>query len=124
MKFCHVVLVMSLGMTTDLMLEAQTLPAGPVLVASEAMPEGILPDLLAGSGHSLAITPEISQAIPKPPAAPEPVHKLTKMDRLTLFWNDTYASPGAFVGLSAGAFVDQIRHTPAKPSWITLRAAS
>ena len=100
------------------MLEAQTLPAGPVLVASEAMPEGILPDLLAGSGHDsllqgLAMTPEISQAIPEAAAAPVPVHKLTKMDRLTLFWNDTYASPGAFVGLSAGALVDQVRHTPA-----------
>src|SRR5216683_1235774 len=51
MKFCHVVLVISLGMTADLVLGAQTLSAGPVLVASEAMPEGILPDLLAGSGH-------------------------------------------------------------------------
>jgi hypothetical protein len=119
MKFCHVVLVMSLGMTADLVVGAQTPSAGPVLVASEAMPEGMLPDLLAGSGHDsllqgLAMTPEISQAIPKPPEAPVPVHKLTKMDRLTLFWNDTYASPGAFVGLSAGAFVDQVRHTPAK----------
>jgi hypothetical protein len=114
MKFCHVVLVMSLGMTADLVLAAQTPSAGPVLVASEAMPEGILADLLAGSGHDLGITPEISQAIPKPPAAPIPVHPLTKMDRLTLFWNDSYASPGAFVGISAGALVDQVRHTPAK----------
>jgi hypothetical protein len=98
MKFCHVVLVISLGMTADRVLGAQALPAGPVLVASEAMPDGILPDLLAGSGHDslfqgLAMAPEISQAIPKPPAAPVPVHQLTKMDRLTLFWNDTYASP-------------------------------
>jgi len=119
MKFCQVVLIMTLGMASEPVLEAQMMPAGTVLVASEAMPEGILPDLLAGSGHDsllqgLAMTPEISQAIPKPPAAPEPVHKLTKMDRLTLFWNDTYASPGAFVGLSAGAMVDQVRHTPAK----------
>ncbi len=35
-------------------------------------------------------------------------------DRFTLFWNDTYASPGAFAGLFAGALVDQIRHMPAK----------
>ena len=28
MKFCHVVLVMSLGMTADRVLGAQTLPAG------------------------------------------------------------------------------------------------
>jgi hypothetical protein len=120
MKFCQVVLIMTLGMAAGPVLEAQTVPAGTVLVASEAMPDGLfLPDLLAGSGHDsllqgLAMTPEISQAIPKPPAAPVPVHQLTKMDRLTLFWNDTYASPGAFVGLSAGALVDQVRHTPAK----------
>jgi len=43
MKFCHVVLVMSLGMTADLVLGAQTLSAGPVLVASEAMPEEFCP---------------------------------------------------------------------------------
>jgi hypothetical protein len=120
MKFCQVVLIMTLGMAAGPVLGAQTVPAGTVLVASEAMPDGLfLPDLLAGSGHDsllqgLPMTPEISQAIPKPPAAPVPVHQLTKMDRLTLFWNDTYASPGAFVGLSAGALVDQVRHTPAK----------
>jgi hypothetical protein len=120
MKFCQVVLIMTLGLAAEPVLEAQTQAAAPVLVASEAMPDGLFfPDLLAGSGHDsllqgLAMTPEISQAIPKPPEAPLPVHQLTKMDRLTLFWNDTYASPGAFVGLSAGAFVDQVRHTPAK----------
>ena len=120
MKFCQVVLIMTLGLAAEPVLEAQTLPAaaGPGRQRSHAgWP--VLPDLLAGSGHDsllqgLAMTPEISQAIPKPPAAPVPVHRLTKMDRLTLFWNDTYASPGAFVGLSAGAFVDQVRHTPAK----------
>ncbi len=119
MKFCQVVLIMTLGLAAEPLVEAQTVPDGTVLIASEALPEGILPDLLAGGGHDsllqgMAMTPEISQAIPKPPAAPVPVHQLTKMDRLTLFWNDTYASPGAWVGLSAGAFVDQVRHTPAK----------
>jgi hypothetical protein len=121
MKFCQVVLIMTLGMTADMVLGAQTLPAGTVLVASEALPEGGLffPDLLAASGHDsllqgLALTPAISQATLNPPAAPAPAPRLTRQDRLTLFWNDTYASPGAFVGLSAGALVDQIRHTPAK----------
>jgi hypothetical protein len=119
MKFCQVVLIMTLGLAAEPLVEAQTVPDGTVLIASEALPEGILPDLLAGGGHDsllqgMAMTPEISQAIPKPPAAPVPVHQLTKMDRLTLFWNDTYASPGAWVGLSAGAFVDQVRHTPAQ----------
>ncbi|HET6218407.1 MAG TPA: hypothetical protein VFE27_15385 [Acidobacteriaceae bacterium] len=121
MKFCQVVLLMTLGMTGDMVMGAQTLPTDTVLVASEALPEGglFLPDLLAGSGHDallqgMALTPEISQAAVKPPAAPEPAPKLTRQDRLTLFWNDTYASPGAFAGLSVGAFIDQVRHTPAK----------
>ena len=75
MKFCQVVLMMTLGMTAEMVLERQTvacrhtLPAGTVLVASEALPEAGLfsPDLLGGSGHDalwqgLAMTPEISQA--------------------------------------------------------------
>jgi hypothetical protein len=127
MKFCQVVLIVTLGMTAEMVLGAQMLPTGTVppdgavLVASEAMPSvGLFfPDLLAASGHNsllqgMALTPEISRAIAAPPAAPVPVPRLTRQDRLTLFWNDTYASPGAFAGLSAGALVDQVRHTPAK----------
>jgi hypothetical protein len=121
MKFCQVVLLMTLGVTGDMVMRAQTLPTDTVLVASEALPDGglFLPDLLAGSGHNsllqgMALTPEINQATVKPPAAPEPAPKLTRQDRLTIFWNDTYASPGAFAGLSVGAFIDQVRHTPAK----------
>ena len=45
---------------------------------------------------------------------PSRLARLSRQDRLILFWNDTYASPGAFAGLSAGALVDQVRHTPAK----------
>jgi hypothetical protein len=113
MKFCLAVLVMALGMTAEMALQAQALPAAPVLVASEAVPEG---ELLI-SGHdsllgALPVTPEIRQAAPPVPDAPTP--QLTTRDRWTLFWNDTYASPGAFAGLFAGAMVDQIRHTPAK----------
>jgi hypothetical protein len=123
MKFCQVVLIMTLGMTTEVMLQGQmqpsgsTTPDGTVLVASDALPAGLFPDLLAASGHDallqgLGIAPEIAQAIPKPlPETPKP---LTRQDRLTLFWNDTYASPGAFVGLSAGALVDQVRNVPVK----------
>src|ERR1700728_619094 len=115
MRFCHVALLMTLSTTAGMVLEAQTLPAGPVLVASDTMPEAGLfsPDLLGVSDSLLhGLTPEISQATAKPPAAPTP--RLTRQDRLRLFWNDTYASPGAFVGLSAGAAIDQVRHTPAK----------
>jgi hypothetical protein len=126
MKFCQVALIMTLGMAAEMALEAQMSPvdhmppASTVMVASEAVPEGLfLPDLLAGSGHDsllrgLGMTPEISQAIPEPPETPAPARPLTRMDRLTLFLNDTYASPGAYAGLSAGALIDQVRHTPAK----------
>ena len=56
MRFCHVVLLLTLGMTAEMVLEAQTLPAGPVLVASDTMPEAGLfsPDLLGVSDSSIA----------------------------------------------------------------------
>jgi hypothetical protein len=128
MKFCRVVLIVTLGMTAEVMLQAQMLSAdrmlsadsaseGTVLVASDALPARLFPDLLAASGHDgllqgLGIAPEIAQAIPKPPPdAPKP---LTMQDRVVLLWNDTYASPGAFAGLFAGAMVDQIRNVPVK----------
>ena len=55
MRFCHVVLLMTLSMTAGMVLEAQTLPAGPVLVASDTMPEAGLfsPDLLGVSDSLL-----------------------------------------------------------------------
>lgn len=119
MKFCRVALILTLGMTAETALEAQMLPAadaqpaGTVMIASEALPGGLLfPDLQPGI--SLGVTPEISQAVPKPAETPEQPRPLTRMDRLTLFLNDTYASPGAYAGLSAGALIDQVRHTPAK----------
>jgi hypothetical protein len=129
MKFCQVALIFTLCMTGEHASHAQSAPAGDtpagtapgtVLVASEITPEGLfLPDLLAGSGpeslfESLGVTPEISQAMLKPVEAPEAPRPLTRMDRLTLFLNDTYASPGAYAGLGAGAMIDQVRHTPAK----------
>ena len=122
MKVCRVVLLVTFGMIAAGTLEAQMqLPAGTqlpaadvspdgtVLMASGTLPSGLFPDLLSATG--LGVTPEIVQALPKPPETPKP---LTGHDRLTLFFNDTYASPGAFVGLSAGALIDQIRHEPAK----------
>ena len=113
-------LLITLGLTANMVVEAQTLASQPVLVASESMPhDGLfLPELLAPAHDALGLsmTPAISQGLPntlvKPPVALNP--RLTTSDRFTLFWNDTYASPGAFVGLSAGALVDQVRHTPAK----------
>ena len=102
---------MTLGLAAEPVLEAQMMPAGTVLVASEAMPDGILPDLLAGSGHDsllqgLAMTPEISQAIPKPPAAPVPVHKLTRHGQVDAsFWNAHVRVPRSL----CGAFRRRIR---------------
>jgi hypothetical protein len=128
MKICPVVLLLTLGANADAVLKAQTLPAGQtlpadtVMVASEAMPGGLdlFPELLASSHpallQGLPMTPAVSEGLPSQPAktetAPEP---LTARDRLILFWNESYASPGAFVGVSAGALVDQLRHTP--PKW-------
>jgi hypothetical protein len=113
MKFCQVALVLTLGMTAEMSLGAQALPADPILVASEAAPEFLgytQPSLLNGLG----ITPAISQPLPLEPAKEVPAGPLTVKDRFTLFWNESYASPGAFVGVAGGALVDQMRHTPAK----------
>ncbi len=127
MKICQVVLVLTLGTGAGAVLTAQALPSGTalpadtVMVASETMHGGVefFPEFLASSHpallQGLPINPAVSQGLPKPPVttATEP-KPLTGMDRLTLFWNESYASPGAFVGVSVGALVDQVRHTPAK----------
>jgi hypothetical protein len=113
MKFCQVALLLTVGMTAEMSLGAQALPADPVMVASEAVPEFLgssRPSLLNGLG----MTPALSQAKPLEPVQEIKPGPLTAKDRLTLFWNESYASPGAFVGISAGALVDQMRHTPAK----------
>jgi hypothetical protein len=125
MKICQVVLLSTLSVGAGAALKAQTLPAAAVpaatvLVASETMPGGaeFFPELLASSHDSLLATlaPASSVGSLSAPvsSASAPTPRLTRQDRLTLFWNDTYASPGAFAGLSAGALVDQVMHTPAK----------
>ena len=121
MKFCQVALLITLGMTAELSLGAQALPANTVLVASESMPDAglFLPELLAGS-HSaltqgLSMSPAISEGLRSEPAKPDPTPApLTGKDRLILFWNESYASPGMFVGVGAGALMDQMRRTPTK----------
>jgi hypothetical protein len=134
MKICQVVLLLTLGANADAVLKAQVLPAGSMLPAGNALPSGTVmvasetmpgadffPELLASSHPALVqglpMTPAISEGLMSTPAKPEPAapHPLTGMDRLTLFWNETYASPGAWVGVSTGALVDQLRHTP--PKW-------
>jgi hypothetical protein len=113
MKFGQVALVLTLGMTAEMSLGAQALPAGSVMIASEAAPE-FLGSTHASLLNGMGIRPSISQPVPLEPAPEVPTGPLTAKDRLTLFWNETYASPGAFTGVAAGALVDQMRHTPAK----------
>ena len=115
LKFCQVLLFMALVSTAEIVAGAQALTAEPVLVASESMTQSglFLPELLV---PGLGLTPSISEAVPSVPVTPAvvPNPRLTVTDRFTLFFNDTYASPGAFAGLSVGALVDQVSHTPAK----------
>jgi hypothetical protein len=119
---------MTFGITTEMVVPGQTLPADPIanpnLVASEnpgglfsssrdSMLESASQDL---SSQDPSMTPAAS---PDTSGAPVwgtkmPYPRLTANDRLNLFLNDTYESPGAFAGLFAGALVDQIRHTPAQ----------
>jgi hypothetical protein len=114
----EVALLLMLGMSAGLPLHAADLrtaavtnPA-PVMVASEGMPAH-LPGMLAASVSSHG-TLAIEQGLPRPVEPKQAPRPLTGMDRLTLFLNDTYASPGAYAGLGAGAMIDQVRHTPAK----------
>ncbi len=120
-KYCQLALLFTLGLGTELSALAQALPAGAVLVASEAAPggDGLFPELLGGTHPAMEqafhVMPVIRQALPTPleemPATPVP---LTGKDRLLLFWSETYATPGLWVGVGAGALVDQLRHTPLK----------
>jgi hypothetical protein len=123
MNFRRLAFWVALGLAADGMLAAQSLPSTqPLLVASEALPGGgqMFPELFSGSHNALVtglvqglpLTPALSSATPIAPDPEAPAPRLTGKDRLTLFWNTTYASPGAFAGLAAGAFIDQVRHTP------------
>jgi hypothetical protein len=119
MKICQVVLLLTLSVSMEAVLEAQTLPASPVLVASETMPQGVdfFPELLAASHASLLETMTPATAAGGPRLASETITApapLSRRDRFILFLNDTYASPGAYAGVSVGALMDQAMHTPAK----------
>jgi hypothetical protein len=117
MKICHVVLLVSLGMGAAATLGAQALPG--VLVASGVPTESMFPEM---PGHGMlleTLSPvssvgAITPAEEETPATPGP---LTGKQRLILFWNDTYASPGAYTGTAMGAMIDQVTHTPARWDW-------
>jgi hypothetical protein len=128
LKFCQVVLLSTLGITANRMAVAQTLPpdpvANPILVASEnpggpfSGRDSPLPsapqDPPKDPPKDQLMAPMAPATSPNTPSASVPYQRLTANDRLNLFLNETYESPGAFAGLFAGALVDQIRHTPAQ----------
>jgi hypothetical protein len=114
---------MTLGITAEIGLSGQTLPAGPmanpVLVASEN--PGVLfsssrDSQLQSAPPNSSLIPAISPDTPSAPVSnvKTAYPRLNANDRLNLFLNDTYESPEAFAGLFAGALVDQIRHAPAQ----------
>jgi hypothetical protein len=118
MRFCRSFLTWTLSISGAVILHAQNLPASNTQFVAEAalppvsslFPEAAKTELPESPTPAVsnAITPEGSQAAGA--AAWQP---LTPAQRLILFWNDTYGSPGAFLALSAGSFVDQIRGIPA-----------
>jgi hypothetical protein len=116
MKICRVAFVVTLGVCGAGALMAQQ--SATVLIASGAPSESLFPGMpehgmlleslgpVAAAGNTSPVSnPEDA------PVAPGP---LTGKQRLILFWNDTYASPGAYAGVGMGAMIDQVEHTPAK----------
>jgi hypothetical protein len=117
MMICRGALVLTLGVCGAVTLAAQQVPE--VLIASGAPNESLFPGMpdhgmlleslgpVAAANSTGPVSPDQDDA----PAAPGP---LTGKQRLILFWNDTYASPGAYAGVGMGAVIDQMEHTPGK----------
>ena len=114
MKCRQFALLISLGVASRLPLAAQVLPAGTASNSGPQM-ESLFPALLTGTHQGLELTPAVSKGL-RIAAGPEPdmPARLTGKERLILFWNETYATPGLWVGVAGGAMVDQVRHTPLK----------
>jgi hypothetical protein len=115
MRICRGVVSLMLGMSGAVTLMAQQSPG--VLIASGAPSESMFPGmpqhgmLLEALGPAAVSTNPVSPASEEAPETPGP---LTGRQRLALFWNDTYASPGAYAGVGMGAMIDQMEHTPVK----------
>jgi hypothetical protein len=115
---------------SDMAMLGQGMPAHPVLVASEPLSNGLAllqraenPNLQTAALPEAPVSPDgATLASSNPNAATaqtqevtswEPHTKpLTGQERLTIFWDDTYNSPGAFVGLSVSALFSQMTGTP------------
>jgi hypothetical protein len=116
MRICRVVLLLTLGTGGAVTLVAQQSPG--VLLASGAPNDSMFPGMPAHGMLFETLGPAAAAPSPVSPAppeeAPETPGPLTGRQRLALFWNDTYASPGAYAGVGMGAMIDQMEHTPAK----------
>lgn len=117
MRFCRSFLSWAISISGAVILHAQSLPNSTPLVAEVALPpvSSLLPDT-AKTELPESPTPSVSKASApennQPPGATA-WQPLTPGQRLILFWNNTYNSPGAFLALSAGSLVDQMRGAPA-----------
>jgi hypothetical protein len=122
MRFCRGFLTLTFCMGSAAALCGQAQPNGSLLVASASLPataslfgeakDAALPD---SPGPAVSAPNAISSS--QSPAGGErgasAWQPLNVQQRLILFWNDTYNSPGAFLALSAGALAEQISGTPA-----------
>ena len=96
-------------------LAADTIPGGSEITPGSglSLPESPAPDATLPQSLPLAPGPGVPSTPGFAAGRPSP-RPLTGRQRILLFWTDTYASPGPFLALSAGALVDQLRHTPAQ----------
>ncbi|HEY4050941.1 MAG TPA: hypothetical protein VGM27_29105 [Acidobacteriaceae bacterium] len=123
MRLCRSFLTLALCISSAAAVLGQSHPGSEVLVASTSVPSApshvgepqvaTLPD-----GPSVDASSSTSFS-PQPPAVEQirgaAWKPLTGQQRLILFWNDTYNSPGAFLALSASALASQMTDTP--PEW-------
>ncbi|HEV2273527.1 MAG TPA: hypothetical protein VGR96_05140 [Acidobacteriaceae bacterium] len=129
MKFCRGFLLVGLGLIASAAIHGQSLSARAVLAAGDPVQGGapLVHDAVNQSVQKQHANEQESQAavpgggaIPEAPlpgastaeyasAAHEPI---TVEERLLLFWDDTYNSPGAFVALSVSAMIDQLSNQP------------
>jgi hypothetical protein len=120
MRLCRSFLILALYMSSAAAVLGQSDPGSGILVASVSVPSA--PSLMTEPQEvALPDLPPVdvsSSTSPSPPPAVEQIRgaawkPLTGQQRLILFWNNTYNSPGAFLALSASALTDQMTNTPA-----------